>query len=154
MSKTAAVTMMKQRLKAAVENSALKSVSDAFARGLERSILKSSSDTFSRGFETSVLSTVCARIVEITKASWCYRWLTAEPEPDVIVIDLRETYTVGPFIAVLDAIAPRIARFWRNSGLASVAERLEQVLSASATIQLVAKLLEPPEPPENNDQRK
>lgn len=30
------------------------------------------------------------------EGSWLYRWLTAEPEPDVVVIDLRETLTVGP----------------------------------------------------------
>jgi len=34
--------------------------------------------------------------------SYLYRWLTAEPDPDVIVIDLRETYTVGPVLAGLD----------------------------------------------------
>ena len=36
------------------------------------------------------------------RGSYLYRWLTAEPDPDVIVIDLRETWTVGPFIAILD----------------------------------------------------
>lgn len=35
-------------------------------------------------------------------ASAGYRWLTAEPDPDVIVIDLRETRTVGPIIAAID----------------------------------------------------
>ncbi|WP_137682896.1 hypothetical protein [Haloarcula mannanilytica] len=129
------------------------SISDGFSRGVENSTLKSIADTFTLGFEMSTLHRVCAWIVAVTKASWIYRWLTAEPEPDVIVIDLRETYTVGPFISVLDAIVPRIARFWRNSGLASVAGRLERVLSESTTIQLAAKLLEPPEPPENNEQR-
>lgn len=36
------------------------------------------------------------------RSSWLYRWLTAEPEPDVIVIDLRETVTVGPALVALD----------------------------------------------------
>lgn len=34
--------------------------------------------------------------------SWLYRWLTAEPDPDVVVIDLRETMTVGPWLAALE----------------------------------------------------
>jgi hypothetical protein len=36
------------------------------------------------------------------KESFLYRWLTAEPEPDVVVIDLRETLTVGPWLRGLE----------------------------------------------------
>jgi hypothetical protein len=126
------VSVVKQRLRSAVENSALTSVSNILARG----------------FETSVLNGVCTRITEVTRTSRLYRWLTAEPEPDVIVIDLRETYTVAPFIAVLDAITPRMARFWRNSGLAAVAGSVNRILSGSKVAELAVKLLEPPEPPE------
>lgn len=42
------------------------------------------------------------RIKHVVQRSWLYRWLTAEPEPDVIVIDLRETWTVGPVLRLLD----------------------------------------------------
>ena len=38
-----------------------------------------------------------------TEVSRGYQWLTAEPEPDVIVIDLRDSLSVGPAIAFLDA---------------------------------------------------
>lgn len=44
----------------------------------------------------------------VTKA-WFYRWLTNEPEPEVIVIDLRETWTVGPIIAILDWVIELLA---------------------------------------------
>ncbi|WP_281194753.1 hypothetical protein [Halorubrum sp. F4] len=44
------------------------------------------------------------RVASAVRASWLYRWLTAEPDPDVIVIDLRETWTVGPFLGILDWI--------------------------------------------------
>jgi hypothetical protein len=131
------VSEVKQRLRSAVENSALTSVSN----------------TLARGFETSILNGVCTRVIEVTRASRLYRWLTTEPEPDVIVIDLRETYTVGPFIAVLDVIAPRMARFWQNSGLASVAGSVNRILSGSKVAALAVNLLEPPEPPENRKQR-
>jgi hypothetical protein len=46
-----------------------------------------------------------------TRHSYLYRWLTAEPDPDVIVIDLRETYTVGPILAAMD----RTGRFVSNT---------------------------------------
>ncbi len=50
----------------------------------------------------SWLARAWARLEVMVRASWIYRWLTAEPEPDVIVIDLRETWTVGPVIRLLD----------------------------------------------------
>lgn len=47
-------------------------------------------------------------------ASFLYRWLTSEPDTSVIVIDLRETKTVGPFLVLLenpvDAVSPSIQR--------------------------------------------
>jgi len=48
------------------------------------------------------LSAATERLSSVVRASYLYRWLTAEPDPDVIVIDLRETWTVGPVIAILD----------------------------------------------------
>lgn len=32
-------------------------------------------------------------------------WLTAEPDPEVVVVDLRETWTGGPILAILDRLA-------------------------------------------------
>ena len=50
----------------------------------------------------SRLSSLAGRLKQFVGASWLYRWLTAEPEPDVVVIDLRETLTVGPWLAAAD----------------------------------------------------
>lgn len=129
--------MVKQRLQSAVENSALKSLSDAFTRSFER----------------SALSRMCARLLKIARGSRIYRWLTTEPEPAAIVIDLRKTHTVGPLLAVLDACTPQATRFWENSSLASVARAIENTVSGSNAVRLAAKLLEAPEPPANGDQR-
>ena len=43
-------------------------------------------------------------------SSWLYGWLTAEPEPEVIVIDLRETRIVGAVLGVIDRVVTRSAR--------------------------------------------
>jgi len=137
MSNGGTATVVKARLRSAIENSALKSLSDEF----------------SRSFEHSTLNWVRARLLEITKASWIYRWLTAEPEPEVIVIDLRETHTVGPFFTMLDAVTPQVVQFWKNSGLAAIARSIGKILSGSTTLELAARLLEPPEPPENCEHR-
>jgi hypothetical protein len=42
-------------------------------------------------------------------------WLTAEPDPDVIVVDLRETLTVGPIIVVVDWIVARLTGLSGNT---------------------------------------
>ena len=41
-------------------------------------------------------------------SSWLYGWLTAEPEPEVIVIDLRETRIVGAVLGVIDRVVTRL----------------------------------------------
>lgn len=97
-----------------------------------------------------------ARASEFVRESYCYRWLTKEPEPEVIVIDLRETYAVGPFIALLDRLVPHIEDAWRHSAVGSVARRVfERVvedvfdpLSQTRGYELAVALLTPPEPPE------
>ena len=54
------------------------------------------------------------RAIGRTIRSWLgssalYGWLTAEPDPDVIVLDLRETRTVGPVLGVLDRVLDTLA---------------------------------------------
>jgi len=63
----------------------------------------------------SRITSTAATVSDWARASWCYRWLTAEPDPDVIVIDLRETYTVGPIISVLDRVVDPLADAWAGS---------------------------------------
>ncbi|MFB6266386.1 MAG: hypothetical protein ABEI31_01900 [Halodesulfurarchaeum sp.] len=79
-----------------------------------------------RAWETAAIRELSARVDEAyrdsaihhlfvlldawIRASFLYRWLTKEPEPEVIVIDLRETWTVGPIIAVLDRLVRTFAR--------------------------------------------
>ncbi|WP_121821394.1 hypothetical protein [Halostella salina] len=85
------------------------------------------------------------------RGSWLYRWLTAEPDPEVIVIDLRETYTVGPFVRLLDRIVPPIASVVRNSltwrFVVRTVDAVERVVERSSLLQRVGAALAPPEPP-------
>jgi len=93
------------------------------------------------------------RVEALVRHSYGYRWLTSEPDPAVIVIDLRETHTVGPFVRLLENVIEPAERAWSNSGLASVTATAGSTLSNSRTGQLLIAVLEPPEPPEN-EQRK
>lgn len=103
---------------------------------------------------------ISTRIASFIKGSYCYRWLTKEPEPEVIVIDLRETYAVGPFIALLDRLLPHIEQAWQHSrGGATVRSAYKQLqenvldpVSETRGYELAATILAPPEPPEQQQQ--
>ena len=99
---------------------------------------------------------LATRTETVVRNSSCYRWLTAEPDPSVVVIDLRETRTVGPFVRLLEIVLEPVERAWADSLLASVATPAGDALSHSRTGRLLAALLEPPEPPEhrNDDETK
>lgn len=75
------------------------------------------------------------RRVESTLSRWTrnsriVRWFLAEPDPEVIVIDLRETYTIGPIIRVLDWTIDRGNQLAERTGLTAVAERTAQRIEA------------------------
>jgi len=60
---------------------------------------------------------------DVVRDSYLVRWLTAEPEPDVVVIDLRETWTIAPVIAVIDWLVPHGLRMWHGSTARRVLDR-------------------------------
>ncbi|MDF9745877.1 hypothetical protein [Natrinema salsiterrestre] len=104
---------------------------------LERStvarILESLPDRVQRvegALEESRLRDLSDGVVSAVRASYCYRWLTAEPDPDVIVIDLRETYTVGPIIPVLESVLDGLGDGYDGSRIATVASETAEVLRA------------------------
>ncbi|WP_336135398.1 hypothetical protein [Natronomonas amylolytica] len=73
--------------------------------------------------------------IESTLQQWAsgsriVRWFLAEPEPEVIVIDLRETYTVGPVIRALDWAVARGDRLAERTGLTSALRRTTQRIEA------------------------
>ena len=77
-------------------------------------------------YHQSLLGRGIDKLVRFVRESYLFRWLTAEPEPDVIVIDLRETVTVGPFLAVLDRLVPTAARAWSASRIRTSIDTTER----------------------------
>jgi len=63
--------------------------------------------------------TITERVATWTRSSALYGWLTAEPDPNVIVIDLRETRTVGPVIRVIDRMFATLAKSKSSSHVAT-----------------------------------
>ncbi|WP_436926249.1 hypothetical protein [Halosimplex amylolyticum] len=62
------------------------------------------------------------------RASWLYNWFTAKPDPDVVVIDLRETHVVGPVIRILDSTFDGLSHGWARARSGQLLEGLHQVL--------------------------
>lgn len=75
-----------------------------------------------------------------TRSSWLYRWLTAEPEPEVIVIDLRETISVGPVIILLDRLIRWLVPASHRSTVVGVAKSVHQSVRA-APVQVTSLVL-------------
>jgi hypothetical protein len=83
----------------------------------------------------SRLGRLWGRTAAAVRDSFLYRWLTAEPDPEVIVIDLRETWTVGPFIHRLDAVLDRLLPALDDSRLATAARAaVRQTLAAPVAV--------------------
>ncbi|MDB9249188.1 hypothetical protein PN419_09310 [Halorubrum ezzemoulense] len=83
---------------------------------------------------TSRLGRLWDRATDAVRDSFLYRWLTAEPDPDVIVIDLRETWTVGPFIRLLDAVLDRLLPALDDSRLATAARAAARYTLAAPVV--------------------
>ena len=66
---------------------------------------------------------IAAFILSVSRNSLIYRWLTKEPEPEVIVIDLRETWSVGPFIRTIDRGQTILQPYYSRSRLKYTIDR-------------------------------
>lgn len=104
-----------------------------------------------RAADESGLARASREGTEWARQSFLYRWLTADPEPNVVVIDLRETVSVGPLIELVDGVLRWIVPYWAQSipgrilgGLVDWGERVANTRFG----QILIAMLEPPEPPE------
>ena len=103
---------------------------------------------------TRWLGSATDRLTRVVQGSFLYRWLTAEPDPEVIVIDLRETYTVGPFIAILDRVVETFVPYYQQSLLKRGVDTVGALATRAADTRpgrLLVALFEPPEPPAERD---
>lgn len=78
--------------------------------------------TLRQAAHASHVATLWRRLVAAVQASFLYQWLTAEPNPDVIVIDLRETWTVGPILRLLDIVIDRLRPAVKTAWVIRVAQ--------------------------------
>ncbi|ELZ03343.1 hypothetical protein [Natrialba aegyptia] len=86
--------------------------------------------TLRSGVANSRLAAVGATWKGHLESTYCYRWLTTEPEPEVIVIDLRETRAVGPIIRLVDRVVGELATALETSGVARRGRDLRDAIRA------------------------
>jgi len=119
----------------------------AVFRALERRVTQASDGSVLVGGARSL----SGHVETLVRNSYGYRWLTAEPDPSVVVIDLRETRTVGPFVRLLEQVVDPVERAWEDSRIAATVTTIGAAVADSRTGQLLAALLEPPELPEHKN---
>ncbi|WP_424014111.1 hypothetical protein ACOZ35_13825 [Halorubrum xinjiangense] len=110
--------------------------------GDERGTGTQAGSVLRRAAHQSRLGQLWRRAATAVRSSYLYRWLTAEPDPEVIVIDLRETWTVGPVILLLDAILDRLLPALDDSRVAAAARTgAASTLAAPAVVGGLAVLV-------------
>jgi hypothetical protein len=60
----------------------------------------------------------------VVKESFVYRWFVTEPTSEMVTLDLRETYTLGPFAPLLETVPARLGVAVENSRAVTGAEEL------------------------------
>lgn len=86
---------------------------------LSRAASNSTVVSLVRGTKTQT-GQLLERTRHAVRSSYLYRWLTAEPDPEIIVIDLRDTYTVGPFISVFERLGDVLSVSMADSRIVAV----------------------------------
>jgi|GEM_PF-4506073 len=91
---------------------------------------------------------VRSRTIYSIRNSRIYRWFTAPPEPEVIVIDLRETYLIAPVLALLDRTVAVLRPWFHASQLKRGTDILARLVIRAIDTRLgrtIVAVFEPPE---------
>ena len=91
------------------------SSSDSNPQSAIEAVQRTVASAFAGSLLVASARSIASGLGRYVRASFLYRWLTAEPDPEVIVIDLRETWTVGPILTVLDRVSSQLSRGLENS---------------------------------------
>ena len=126
---------------------------DRVSRVVHGSILGKILNSLEESYAVSGVIAAVTNLSGIARQSALFQWLTKEPDPEVIVIDLRETRTVGPVIRLLDWAIERLRPYWEETALKRGLEMLVALGEQAAETRVgtvLVRLLTPPEPPEDN----
>ena len=89
---------------------------------------------------------IATLVTTITEESYVQDWLTDNAEPTIIV-DLRDTYTVGPFLGPLNRTTQSIEQAWHRSRLERLVNATSEHLSRSRVGSFLKAVVKRPKPP-------
>lgn len=81
--------------------------------------------TVRRAGQHALTTRIARRAARAVRNARLYDWLTREPETSIVVVDLSETWTVGPLIAVVDRLGERFG--WVGSRAAGVGDPVRRI---------------------------
>lgn len=99
------------------------------------------SRSLDRAWQRSHVGTVLGACERTVSHSRLVRWLTREPDPDVVVIDLMETRTVGPILRAIDYVAGHFETPVRTSTIRQATGRLARSVASNVVPVASAGLL-------------
>lgn len=83
----------------------LRMAAAAVGEGVDESRSVAAARVMASAAGTSKLAGLGSTLARWSRSAWLYRWLTAEPEADVVVIDLRDSLALRPLFVVIDSLA-------------------------------------------------
>lgn len=82
----------------------LQNAAAAVGEGVEESRSAAAARVIAAAAGASTVARLGSVLSRWARSAWFYRWLTAEPEAEVVVIDLRDSLALAPLFAVLDRL--------------------------------------------------
>lgn len=98
----------------------MKSAGSAISRMYHKSTFR----RLASAYPSSTLYRLASSAGEIIRRSRLYRWLTTEPDPRVIEIDLQESYIAGPLSPLLKLVIKPLVRAGSYSNVVRAATQL------------------------------
>ena len=103
-------------------------------------------------FHRSGVGSIRRTAAEWVRHSQLFRWFTTDPDSDIVAIDLRTTWTIGPILRAIDDPGERLQTYWARSVLKDVLTNSGRILERSArnsvVVDSLSTALKPPEPRE------
>jgi hypothetical protein len=102
----------------------------------------------------STIQTMSTQLIHVGEKSFLYRWVTADPEPKIVVINLKETWTLGPVLSRLNHLVEEYQPYWRESILNTALSEVNKIINnadKTRVCQFLSRALLPPESPSSAD---
>lgn len=119
-------------------------------RAVRSSVVGSALNSLDADRMVSTVQSIGTQLTDLGKNSYLFRWLTAEPEPEVVVINLRETWTLGPVLSLLEKTVGSCQPYWCDSALSAALDEIvatTEDLSETRIGHVLGRILLPTEPP-------